>query len=222
MKLHYMKSMNPRKCCATAKHLGLDVEYVPIDFTKGGLSAPEYLALNPNGRAPVLEDEGRTIWESAAIMLHFALKARSSMWPANDPQRQVEVLRWISWDASEFAPCTGTYYFENYIKPNLFGAPADQAAIDAKTRRLHDSARVLDNHLARHEFLAGRGLTIADFIVAVLLPVATEIGLPLEGYTNVQRWHAQLMKIDAWRWPAEHRPWRHRRRCWWHWRRADR
>jgi glutathione S-transferase len=198
-----MKSMNPRKCCATAKHLGLDVEYVPIDFTKGGLSAPEYLALNPNGRAPVLEDEGKTIWESAAIMLHLALKAGSSMWPANDPQRQVEVLRWISWDAFHFAPHAGTIYFENYIKPQIGLGEADQRQIEASTPPLHQAAAVLDAHLAGQEFVAGDRLTIADFCVGVLLPQAEEIELPLGGYANIQRWHAGLMKLEAWRnpWP---------------------
>lgn len=204
MRLHYMQTMNPRKVCALAKHLRIPLEYVLVNVRAGGLRSPEFLALNPNGRVPVLEDGETVIWESAAIMVHLAAKAGSDMWPLNDPRTQAEIVRWISWDASDFAPSTGTYYFENYVKPNLFGAPPDQAAIDAKTRRLHDSARVLDKHLAGHEYLVGSTLTIADFIVAVLLPIATEIGLPLEGYSNVQRWHAQLMKLEAWRdpWPA--------------------
>lgn len=205
MRLHYMPSMNPRKVCALAKHLQIPLEYELVDVRAGGLRSPRFLALNPNGRVPVLEDGERVIWESAAIMVHLASKAGSDMWPLHDVHKQVEIVRWLSWDASDYGVSTGTYYFENFIKPNLLGAPPDQSAIDAVTRRLHDSARVLDAHLANNEYLVGSSLTIADFVVAVLLPMANEIGLPVERYSNIQRWGAALMKLEAWRdpWPAE-------------------
>jgi glutathione S-transferase len=204
MKLHYMRTMNPRKVCALAKHLGSPVEYVPIDVPAGGLRSPEYLALNPNGLAPVLEDSGKTIWESAAIMVHLAAKARSNMWPLDDAAQQVEIVRWVSWDAMHFAPHTGTFYFENYIKPTFGFGPSDAAEIQSHTPPLHRAAQILDQHLAGRKFLTGETLTIADFCVGVLLPIAKEIQLPLDGYANIQRWHHRLLALPAWRdpWPS--------------------
>jgi glutathione S-transferase len=203
MKLHYMKTMNPRKACATAKYLRLPVEYVPIDFSKGGLRSPEFLALNPNGRAPVLEDDGKTIWESVAIMIHLANKAESELWPAHDLRKQVEVMRWVSWDAFHFAPHAGAFYFEYFVKPALGLGETNPAALESTAPQLERSAAVLDAHLAQQPFLVGNALTIADFCVGVLLPTAEETHLPLAGYENIQRWHGRLMELDAWRnpWP---------------------
>lgn len=204
MRLHYMKTMNPRKACVVAKYLNSPVEYVPIDFTAGGLRSADYLALNPNARAPVLEDGGKTIWESVAIMVHLAVKAGSDLWPAHDPARQVDVLRWISWDAFHFAPHAAAFYFEHVIKPRLGLGEPNQAALEAKLPFLHRSAKVLDQELSSRAFLAGEKLTIADFCTAILLPMADEIGLPLSEYSNIWRWHDRLMKIEAWQdpWPT--------------------
>ncbi|HEY8943154.1 MAG TPA: glutathione S-transferase family protein [Polyangiaceae bacterium] len=203
MKLHYMRSMNPRKACVVAKHLELPVEYVLIDVARGGLQRPEYLALNPNGLAPVLEVEGRTIWESAAIMVYFALRAGSELWPVRDPNKQVDVVRWMTWDAWQFGPCAGTFYFEHLIKPHLLKLPTDAEAVRQQLEPFHRLARVLDSHLRDHEFLANDALSLADFCVGVLLPWAEEIHLPIAEYPNVQRWHARLMELPAWRnpWP---------------------
>ena len=68
MKLYYMETMNPRKVCATAKYLRSPIEYIPIDRVPGGLKGAEYMAINPNGRAPVLVDGELKLWESAAII----------------------------------------------------------------------------------------------------------------------------------------------------------
>lgn len=205
MKLYYMETMNPRKVCATAKYLRLPVEYVPVDAVPGGLKGDEYRALHPNGRAPVLSDGDLKLWESAAIMMYLALQAKSDLWPTSDPARQVEIMRWISWDLCEFAPHAGAFYFENYIKPKFGFGPSDPKSLEAHREPLQEAARLLDATLARQRFITGEKLSIADFAIGVLLPQQDEIGLPLRGHRHLQRWHGQLMEIEAWRnpWPAE-------------------
>jgi glutathione S-transferase len=198
-----METMNPRKVCATAKYLGVPLEYVHIEAVPGGLKGENYLSLNPNGRAPLLVHGDMRLWESAAIMMYLALQAKSDLWPVTDPLRQVEITRWISWDLCEFAPHAATFYFENYIKPKLgFGTP-DADLLKEKVEPLRQSAALLDRHLAKQRFLAGDTLSIADFCVGVLLPQQREIGLPLGDYQHLQRWHGELMKLEAWRnpWP---------------------
>ena len=58
----------------------------------GGLRTPEYVALNPNMKAPTLVDGDLVLWESSAIMAYICVKAGSDMWPAGEPAEQVEVL----------------------------------------------------------------------------------------------------------------------------------
>ena len=204
MRLHYAETMNPRKTCALAKHLGLPIEYVFVDIGAGGLTTASYLAKNPNGLAPVLEDGERTIWESSAIMAYLSIKAESDLWPARDPMRQVEVLRWVAWDATRFAPSVGAFYFEHAVKRMFDLGPPDQQVLDAKRPVLHKAAKVLDAHLSDKKFLLGDALSMADFCTATTLPLAREIELPIDEYKNVLRWHERLMELPAWRdpWPA--------------------
>lgn len=204
MKLYYIETLNPRKACAVAKHVVADVEYVKVDGTKNELKSPEHLARNPNGLVPVLVDGDRKLWESVAIMLWLAAKAGSELWPANDPAKQAEVMRWVSWDACHFVRVAGPYYFEYYVKP-MFGLGAPDEAALAKTEPgFHRFARVLDAQLEGRRFLATDTVTIADFCVGATLPNAEQIHLPLSSYRNIRRWHDGLMELEAWRnpWPS--------------------
>lgn len=205
MKLYYLETMNPRKACATAKYLRSPVEYVPIESVPGGLKGADYMAINPNGRAPVLVDGDLRLWESAAIMMHLAVQAKDDLWPLSDPASQVEIVRWLSWDLTEFARYAGAFYFENYIKPKLGLGPSDPASLEANREPLQRAAQLLDAHLERRRFLVADRLSIADFCVGVLLPQQDEIGLQLRDYRHLQRWHDRLMEIEAWRnpWPAQ-------------------
>lgn len=200
MKLYYEVTMNPRKACAVAKYLDSPVEYVRVNLGKGEQSSPDFLALNPNGKVPVLVDGELCLWESTAIMVHLAAKAGSDLWPAG-PDRQTEVLRWLSWDLCHFSRHGGTLYFENHVKPNFrLGDPNPAAVREASTfyTRL---AAVLDAHLADRAYLVGDRLSIADFSVSALLPWEKQAQLPIEGFENIALWRDRLMEIPAWRDP---------------------
>ncbi|HVU03127.1 MAG TPA: glutathione S-transferase family protein [Polyangiaceae bacterium] len=204
MHLYYFETLNPRKACAVAKYVNAPVEYVLLDIRKMEQRGPSHIARNPNGRVPVLVTPEKTLWESLAIMVYLASKAKSPLWP-EDPLAQAEVLRWASFDAFHVMPRAGVFYFERYIKPMLgLGAP-DEQAIAKATPLFHQSAKVLDAHLADQRWVAGDALSIADFCLAATLPQADAIGLPLEPYANVRKWHDRLLEIDAWRdpWPAK-------------------
>lgn len=200
MKLYYAETMNPRKACAVAKYLHSPVQYVRVDLSKGEHMTPAFLAENPNGKVPVLVDGDLHLWESTAIMAYLAVKAGSDLWPS-DPLQQVDVLRWLSWDLAHFARHGGSLYFENMIKPALGLGEPNPAAIQEASKFWKRFAKVLDAHLANHEYLVGDRLSIADFGVGVLLPWARESQLPVEDFPHIVRWHDRLMAIPAWRDP---------------------
>ena len=89
MKLYYFESLNARKACAVAKHLGLPVELVRIDMARGEHKTPGYLAINPNGKVPALTDGDKKLWEANAIMAYLARAAGSDLWRRDD-DRQIE------------------------------------------------------------------------------------------------------------------------------------
>ncbi len=71
MKLYYSQTPNPYKACAVAKYLQLPVEFVPVDLGRGEHKQPDYMAVNPNGKTPALEDGDVRLWEAHAIMAYY-------------------------------------------------------------------------------------------------------------------------------------------------------
>jgi glutathione S-transferase len=200
MKLYYFETLNSHKACAVAKYLGSPVEHVRVDLGKGDNRAPGYLAINPNGKVPALADGEAKLWEANAIMAYLARAADSDLWP-RDEGRQIELTRWLSWDAFHFTRYGATLVFQNVVRPRFFGAEPDAKAVEEATGFFKQFANVLNDHLRGHRYVLGNALTIADFALAATLPRADEARIPVQGFTEIERWHDRLNELPAWREP---------------------
>jgi glutathione S-transferase len=204
MKLYYFETINGKKACAVAQyvapHLDSPIEFIRIDLSKGEHKSPQYLAINPNGKIPALQDGDVTLWESNAIMCHLARRAKSDLWPI-DPQKQIEVMKWLCWNSEHFTRHAGTLYFNYMVKPKFGLGERDEKAVEEAINFVKPFCEVLDRHLDGRTFLLGDHLTVADFAVAVTVPYAAQIQLPVDGMENIARWASQLDEIPAWRDP---------------------
>ncbi len=201
MKLFYSETLNPRKACAVAKYLGAPVEYIHVDLGKGENRTQEFLGINPNGKVPVLEDGDIKLWEANAIMCHLSRVADSDLWPRDE--RQIEVMRWLSWSSDHFNRHAGTLYFQYLIKPYL-GMGEPDAAVVAETQKwVRQFGSVLNDHLRGRKYLVGDSITVADFAVGVTLhpPYAKDARIPIDEFPEIVRWHARLNELPAWRDP---------------------
>ena len=163
MQIYWIKAQAPRRVLALAKYLDIDAEFVKIDLRAGGLKAPDFVALNPNMKAPVLVDGDKVLWESSAIMAYLCTKAGSDMWPAKRADELVEVLRWLSWNDCHWAPAVGPFYFEHIVKTTFKVGPPDRELLKSKVADVMKYGAVLDGHLAGKSYAACGRLTIADF-----------------------------------------------------------
>jgi glutathione S-transferase len=198
MKLFYSEVLNPRKTCAAARYLGLPVDFVRIDVFRGESRTPEFLALNPNGQVPVLQDGTRLLTESNAIMCYLSDKAGADLWPHD--ARQIEVLRWLFWDAQHFSRHAAAFYFQNIVKP-MAGREPDPAALEEPRGLFRTYAAVLNDHLRGRRYVVDDRLSVADFALAATLPYAVKARLPLDGFTEIVRWHEGMNELPAWRAP---------------------
>jgi glutathione S-transferase len=199
MILYFARTLHSYKACAVARHTGLPITYTEVDLLAGENKSPAFLAMNPCGRTPVLACNDGYLWESNAIMCRLAIEARSNLWP--DDAAQADVIRWLAWDAEHFKPYADTFYFEYIIKPAIGLGDLDEVAIERAKSLFHANAPVLENHLAKRDFLVRNRLSIADFAVAVTLPFAAQIKLPIDDYPAIRLWHDRLMDLPAWRSP---------------------
>ena len=141
----------------------------------------------------------RTISESDAIICHLARRAGSDLWPTDE--RQVDVVRWFSWNHVHFTRFAGQLYFEHIIKKRFATAEPDPRKVAEATRAFEAGAAVLDAHLGARDWLVGAALSLADFAVAITLPYAEEAKIPLDAFPAIRRWHARLEDLPAWRDP---------------------
>ena len=98
LKLHTFP-LSPRsfKVLWAANHVGVDYELKLVDFTRGGQSAADFVALNPNGRAPVLEEDGYVLWESNAIVEYLASKKPQMGLVPADTRGRLAPTKWLYW-----------------------------------------------------------------------------------------------------------------------------
>ncbi len=96
---HHPMSSNARRAVMTVLHLGVDVDLVLVDLAKGEQRRPEYLRLNPNGKVPVLEDQGFVLSESHAIMQYLADRTLGQTLYPEAIQARADVNRWLFWSA---------------------------------------------------------------------------------------------------------------------------
>lgn len=155
IKFYFHHTPNPMKVALLLEELGLSYEVVALDTFKGEQHSAAYLAVNPNGKAPAIEDEGKRIFDSTAILLYLAEKHGAFM---GAPDERGELLSWLFWIASGLGPFSGQWvHFQT--------AGAAEGGDYAKRRYKFEAERhysVLDQHLSGRDFVVGSSFTIAD------------------------------------------------------------
>ena len=201
MKLH-VAPPSPRafKVLAVARHLGLEFELCDLDLLKGANQQPEFAALNPNKKMPVLEDDGFVLWESNAITQYLASKKpEGSLLLPSDPRRRADVSRWQFWENAHWDPACSTLIFERLLK-KLFGqGDPVPALVEKGEQEVRRFGGVLNGWLAGRAFLCGDDLSLADFSVGCWLNYARPAAYPIDDFREIKRWYAGLMELPAWR-----------------------
>jgi glutathione S-transferase len=196
---HHPLSSNARRAVMTAHHLGVDVELVLIDLSRGAQRAPSFVRMNPNAKVPVLEDGDLVLWESHAIMQYLAdITPGQTLYPA-DARARADVNRWLFWCAHHFAPSVGVLGWERIVKKIVGAGDPDPAAEARGEALVAGLAKILDGHLAGKEWIAQGQLTLADLSVATPLMIAGPARLPLAGCPNLIAWLERVQALDAWK-----------------------
>ncbi|HYQ05113.1 MAG TPA: glutathione S-transferase family protein [Polyangiaceae bacterium] len=184
-------SPNCWKIFSVAHELSLAIETIPIDLFNGEAKSAAFLAKNPNGRVPVLEDDGFFLWESNAILGYLASKQSSPPLLPATPRERAEVDRWLYWESCSLSPAVWKVEFEKIIKPLLKRTP-DPVAIANGTAEFAAAAQVLDEVLGGKDYVAGK-LSIADFAIEPFINLAArDCALDITPYRNLCAWNDRM------------------------------
>jgi glutathione S-transferase len=200
MKLYgFPPSPNTWKVRAVAAHIGLPLELVVVDLTKGAQRNPDYLKLNPTGRTPTLVDGDFVLGESTAIMHYIANNKPNTLFP-NDARARADILHWECWQLAHWGgESCQPLIFQNLVKKIMNMGTPEAAAVAKANESFNREAGMLDGHLAKHPYLVGNALTLADFSVAAPLFYAKEAELPLGSYAHIRDWFGRVSALPAWK-----------------------
>jgi len=183
---HHPLSGHSHRVVLFASLLGVPHELVEVDLMSGAHKKPQFLALNPFGQVPVLDDNGVVIADSNAILVYLANKTGRSEWLPQDPAGAAAVQRWLSVAAGDlaFGPAAARLI-------TVFGA---SYRADEVIGRAHALLARLESHLTGRDWLAADRPTIAEVALYSYLARAPEGNVSLSDYPQVQRF---LDRIEA-------------------------
>jgi glutathione S-transferase len=178
----YWESGNGYKVRLLLAQLGIAYECVEMDILKGQTRTPEFLAMNANGRIPLLKlDDGRVLAESNAIQFYLA---EGTPLLSDDRFERAQVLQWMFFEQYSHEPYIAVLRFWT------FSGQLDQHAGEVPVRRQrgYDALDVMERHLAEHSFFVGERYGIADIALYAYTHVADEGGFDLDPYPAVRAW----------------------------------
>lgn len=182
----YLPSGNGYKCRLVMKALGMPYDLKEMNIVAGATRTPEYLAISPNGKIPVLMVPGRgPIAESHAIISYLA--EGSALIPA-DPYERALMWQWMCFEQYQLEPGVGTVRF--WLK-SLKKSPADFGErYQERFQRGADALAVLEQGLKGRRWLVGDKVTLADIALFAYTHVAEEAGYRLTDYPAISAWLA--------------------------------
>ena len=185
---------NVQKTLWLLAELGLDFRHHDIGSNAGDLDTPEFLALNPHARVPVLKHGEAIILESNTILRYLAIShGASALYPENALVRS-QVERWMDWDLATLEPAFFSLFWGFYRTPP---ESRNQPEIDAAGQRCRLLFELLDHHLADRVYLAGDFFSLADIACGVYLYRYFEMGYAVDQPTQVMRWYRLLSQRKA-------------------------
>jgi len=194
MKLYYFPSPNPQKVRFAINELGIECETVPVDLLKREQKTPEFLALNPYGRVPVLVDGDLKLWESHAILAYLGEKT-GKLWPTT-PAGRADALRWLFFLTSAISPPTTEVVF-NRIAVKLSGGTPDEAAIARGEKALPDSLRVIEQHLLGRKWMLG-DFSLVDCDYGPTFNVLEKAGFSFADFPKIAAYTEAIRARRAW------------------------
>ncbi len=172
------------------KELGVEFEFVPVNLAAGEHRRPEFLALNPAGKLPVLVDGDLVLPESAAIVLYLAEKyPEKGLMPAKLEER-AQVYRWVLFAMTELEQPLWRMARHSFIYPEHKRLPQD---IDLAREDFIAMAAILERHMEGREYIVGGRISLADCVTAYLMDWANERKL-LEGLPNLTAYLQRMYK----------------------------
>jgi glutathione S-transferase len=174
-------SGNSYKVRLLLAHLGIPCEIIDVDILKGESRTAEFLQINPNGRTPVLDDNGFILAESNAILAYLA---KGTKFLPEDRPKFGLIFQWMFFEQYSHEPYIATSRFWIQHKPD---SPEKSALLASKRDGGWAALKIMEDHLSKNDFFVG-DYSIADIALFGYTHVAHEGGFSLDSFSKIRGW----------------------------------
>jgi glutathione S-transferase len=190
-------SFNTQKVLWLADELSLDYKHIPAGGSFRGLDTPQFLAMNPHGHVPVIDDDGTVVWESHAILRYLAARYAKHQFWSEDPGDRARIEPWMDWAQTTLQPdfLLGVFW-AFYRTPEH---ARNWEAIRAKIARCAQHFALLDSILSEQPYLCGHTISLADIPAGTALYRYFELDIERPSVPNVEAWYERLASRPAYR-----------------------
>ncbi|MGG6298262.1 glutathione S-transferase family protein [Leptolyngbya sp. AN02str] len=170
--------------------LSLDYEWIKVDLMKGAHKQPDFLAMNPFGQVPVLEDGDVVLADAQAILVYLARRYGGDTWLPTDDVGLAKVMRWLSTAAGEVRQGPESARLYHLFKTTTIDR-------DRATQKAEFILKQLDQHLGDRTWLEFERPTIADVAIFPYVALAPDGQISLEPYPNVLAWIDRIKHLPG-------------------------
>ena len=201
MKL-YGNPLSPRyrRVVIAAAELGAPLDLVVLNPGKGETRAPGYIAKNPMGKMPTLEeDDGWTLWESLAVVVYLAeTHPKKNLFPT-EPRARAEALRWMFWCASHLDPSVESLYAQKFLA-RMRNHPSDEGVVASARKELERFLPVFETRMAGNTWVLGPSFSIVDTALGASVDTLfkKELEFDRAAYPAIAAWHGRLTERPYW------------------------
>ncbi|WP_136249308.1 glutathione S-transferase family protein [Halomonas borealis] len=189
-------SVNVKKPAWCAAELGVELERVDLGGPFGGLGTPEFLAKNPNGLIPCLEDGELVLWESHSIVRYLADAHGAGRLASDSAAARARCGMWMDWALGKMAEP-----YRDLIMNLVRGTPEtrDEAAIERGLAGFEQALRIADGTLARQPWLSGETFGVGDIPLGAYAYLWFTLDIERPELPNVGAWYEKLTQRSAYR-----------------------
>ncbi|HLH95209.1 MAG TPA: glutathione S-transferase family protein [Xanthobacteraceae bacterium] len=189
-------SLNVQKVLWLCVELGVKFERIDWAGPFGGNDDPAYLAKNPNGRVPTIEDGDKIVWESNSILRYLCAAYGGARLHPPEPYRRSEVERWMDWQLASLNPSMTTMLLGYYRTPT---EKRDAAALEAARKEAIRWWSIVERFMAGRRYLAGDELTLADIGNGILVHRWHNYPIERPELPNLKAWYERLCEREGFR-----------------------
>ncbi len=190
-------SSNTTKVVYVAEELGIDYEFIAMDFTKGEHKSPDHLQRHPIGKLPTLTHDGRHLFESGAICRYLANLSNPALYGGSDHYSRALVDQWMNFFTCHVGKHFSSYAFESVAKEKYGFGTRNEAAEKEALGFIDQQLPCVNARLEQNTFLAGDVLTIADLYAFAYSENAEMANLPLDAYPAFAKWYGAIKARDS-------------------------